>query len=898
MNTDEMDIVNELPESEGLPGSTELSDEQKSTHVTKLSGMYEDWFLDYASYVILERAVPHIDDGLKPVQRRILHAMRRLEDGRYNKVANIIGYTMQYHPHGDASIGDALVQMGQKDLLIDSQGNWGNIHTGDEAAAPRYIEARLTKFALEVVFNPKTTTWKLTYDGRNKEPVTLPVKFPLLLVQGVEGIAVGLASKILPHNFNEVIDACIASLENKDFKLYPDFPTGGMIDISRYNDGLRGGMIKNRAKIVKIDNKTLAITEIPFGRTTSSLIETIVKANEKGKIRIKKIDDDTAESVEILIHLAPGVSPDKTIDALYAFTDCEIPISPNACIIQDNKPRFISVTEILRHAAGNTKNLLKQELEIRLSELEQEWHEYSLEKIFIVNELYNDIKTCKTEEEILTTIDKSLKPYVKKLRREVTPDDLVRLSMIPIKRISKYSSFKADEHIKSVEEEMDEIRNHIEHIVPYTINYFRQIKKKYGKGKERKTEIRSFDTIEATHVVVANEKLYMNREEGFIGTGLRKEEFICDCSDIDDIIVIKNDGKYLITKVTDKAFVGKGILYASVFRKNDSRTIYNIVYRDGLNGHIMAKRCAITGLTRDKEYDLTQGSKGSRLMHLTVNPNGEAEIVRVTHKPRPRLRNLHFDYDFSQLAIKGKNSIGNILTRYAIHRIELKEKIGSTLGGQKIWFDHEVQRLNTEARGEYIGEYQTVDRIIVFYKSGICSTYKPDLTTHFDDGIISISKYDDKKVYTAVYYDQDQKYHYIKRFLADVNGKPQYYLPEDSPSEFVHLTAVDYPRLLIYFSGKNKTRDPEEIDVESFIAVKGFKAKGKRLSNYEIKKVEELEPVRIKEESLLEIIEDGPGPDSYAETSPVGADDGMINETGGQGNTNEKISGEQMTLGF
>jgi len=855
MNQDELDRMDNMPEEEEAAKVSELTDHQKPTHVTKLSGMYQDWFLDYASYVILERAVPHIDDGLKPVQRRILHAMRRLDDGRYNKVANIIGYTMQYHPHGDVSIGDALVQLGQKDLLIDTQGNWGNILTGDGAAAPRYIEARLTKFALEVVFNPKTTRWKLSYDGRNKEPVTLPVKFPLLLAQGVEGIAVGLASKILPHNFIELIDACIACLEGKKFELFPDFPTGGMIEVSKYNDGLRGGIIKNRAKISKIDNKTLAITEIPFGRTTSSLIETIVKANEKGKIKIRKIDDNTAEHVEILIHLAPGVSPDKTIDALYAFTDCESSISPNACVIENNKPVFFRVSDILKRSADTALNLLKSELEIKLGELEEEWHMYSLERIFIENELYENIKTCKTEEEILDTIDQSLKPYVKKLRRKVTRDDLVRLSIIPIKRISKYSSYKADEHIKEIEAEMDEVKNHIAHIIPFTINYFRQIKKKYGKGRERKTEIRSFDTIEATHVVVANEKLYVNREEGFVGTGLRKEEFVSDCSDIDDIIVIRNDGKYIITKVTEKAFVGKGILHAAVFRKNDERTIYNIMYRDGLNGYVMAKRCTISGLTRDKEYDLTKGKHGSKILHLTVNPNGEAEIIKVTHKPRPRLRNLHIDYDFSQLVIKGKNSMGNIVTRYPVHRIEIKEKIGSTLGGQKIWFDHEVQRLNTEARGEYIGEFQTVDRIIVFYSSGICCTYNPDLATHFNEGIVSMKKFDERRIYTVVYYDVNQKYHYIKRFVADINGRPQNFLPEDTKCEFVYISTEDYPRFQLQFGGKHKNREHEEIDVDAFIAIKGFKAKGKRLSNHEIKKVEELEPIKIKKEKILEIIE-------------------------------------------
>ncbi len=850
MGQDDFDIREGLNGDDETIDGTEIADHHKSTQVTKLSGMYQDWFLDYASYVILERAIPHIDDGLKPVQRRILHTMRRLDDGRYNKVANIIGHAMQFHPHGDASIGDALVQLGQKELLIDVQGNWGNILTGDGAAAPRYIEARLTKFALEVVFNPKTTQWKLSYDGRNKEPVTLPVKFPLLLAQGVEGIAVGLASKILPHNFNELIDASIACLEGKSFMIYPDFPTGGMIDVSKYNDGVRGSSIKIRAKISKIDSKTLSITEIPFGRTTSTLIDSIVKANEKGKIKIKKIDDNTAENVEILIHLAPGISPDKTIDALYAFSDCETPVSPNSCVIDNDKPVFVGVSEILRRSANNTLAMLQKELEIRFDELEEEWHQCSLEKIFILNELYENIKTCKTEEEILITIDESLKPFVKTLKRPVTHDDLVRLSNIPIKRISKYSSFKADELLKSIESEMEEVKNNIEHIVPFTINYFRQIKKKYGKGRERKTEIRNFDTIEATYVVEANEKLYVNREEGFIGTSLRKEEFVCDCSDIDDIIIIRKDGKYLITKVSDKAFVGKDIEHVAVWRKNDERTIYNIVYRNGLNGAIMAKRCAITGLTRDKEYDLTMGTSGSKILHLSANTNGEAEILKITLKPRPRLRNLVFDYNFSELAVKGKASMGNILTKYAIHRIEIKEVMGSTLGGLEIWFDADIQRLNKDVRGMYLGEFLSTDRIIVFYESGIFCTYKPDLATHFDDGIRRIEKYDSTKIFTVVYFDQDQKLTYIKRFTADINGREQYYLPEDSKCKPMIITDQYYPRLKITFGGKNQSREPEEIDAETFIAIKGFKAKGKRFSNYEIKKVEELEPLRFKEQTL------------------------------------------------
>ncbi len=848
MSEEGFDKKEELEDDSRENQETEISDHHKSTQVTKLSGMYEEWFLDYASYVILERAVPHIDDGLKPVHRRILYSLKRLDDGRYNKVANIIGHTMQFHPHGDASIGDAMTQLGQKELLIDTQGNWGNILTGDGAAAPRYIEARLSKFALEVVFNNKTTTWKLSYDGRNKEPVALPVKFPLLLAQGVEGIAVGLASKILPHNFNEIIDACIAYLQGKSFTLYPDFPTKGLLDVSKYNDGLRGGAVKVRAKISKVDNKTLCITEVPYGRTTTSLIDSIIKANEKGKIKIKKIDDNTAENVEILINLAAGVSPDKMIDALYAFTDCEVSISPNSCTIEDDKPYFLGVSEILKRSADHTVGLLKKELEIRLDELEADWHTTSLEKIFILNELYEGIKECKTEEEIITTIDKSLKPFTKQLRRPVKNEDCVRLSNIPIKRISKYSKFKADEHIKALEEEMEKVKFDIENIVPFTIKYYRRIKEKYGKGRDRKTELRNFETIEATNVVVANEKLYANKKEGFIGTGLRKEEYICDCSDIDDILVIRRDGKYMITKVADKSFVGKDIIHASVYKKKEDRTTYNVVYRDGLNGAIYAKRCSIASLMRDKEYDLTKGAEGSRILHLTVNPNGEAEVLKITHKPRPRMRNLVIEYDFSDLAIKGKSSMGNILTKYAIHRIEVKEVKGSTLGGQKIWWDPEVNRLNTDERGIYVGEFQTIDKIIVFYQNGSYNLYPPELTTHFGENIERIEKFDPEKIYSVVYYDLDQKFHYIKRFLAEESNKEQYYLPEDSKNKFILITDEYYPLVKIIFGGKHASRDPEQIDVEEFIAVKGYKAKGKRLSRYTIKSVEELEPEKKKEE--------------------------------------------------
>ncbi len=827
---------------------SELTETQKSTHVTRLSGMYQDWFLDYASYVILERAVPHLADGLKPVHRRILHSMRRLDDGRYNKVANIIGHTMQFHPHGDASIGDALVQLGQKDLLIDTQGNWGNILTGDGAAAPRYIEARLTKFANEVVFNPKTTTWKSSYDGRNKEPITLPVKFPLLLAQGVEGIAVGLASKILPHNFNELIDASIAHLLEKDFELYPDFPTGGMIDILKYNEGLRGGNVRVRAKINKIDKKTLSITEVPYGKTTSALIETIVKANDKGKIKIKKIDDNTAENVEIIISLAPGISPDKTIDALYAFTDCELSISPNACIIDNDKPHFLGVKEILKYSVHHTRDLLTLELQIRLDELEQDWHSASLERIFIENELYEPIKQCKTEEEILQTIDEGLKPFVKHLRREVTRDDLIRLSNIPIKRISKYSSFKADEYIKGVEKEIEEIKNHLNNIIPYTINYYKQIKKKYGKDRERRTEIRNFDNIEATKVAVASEKLYVNRAEGFIGTGLRKEEYVCDCSDIDDIIVIRSDGKYLISKVSDKSFVGKDILYAGVFKKNDSRTIYNVVYRDGKNGAIMMKRCPITGLTRDKEYNMTKGSEGSKILYLTVNPNGEAETIKITLKPKPRLRNLNLEIAFGELAIKGKGSMGNILTKHAIHKIHMIEKGVSTLGGRNIWYDDAVQRLNADGRGRLLGEFAGDDKLLVMYKSGQYRLYGFDLSTHFEDDILIIEKYKPGKVFTAVYFDTEQNYYYLKRFEVEPIERLVSYLGDNGHNQLILLSDNYYALLQIEFGGKHAHRDPENVDADEFIAVKSYKAKGKRLSTFEIKHITELEPERFKDE--------------------------------------------------
>ncbi|HQG37169.1 MAG TPA: DNA gyrase/topoisomerase IV subunit A [Bacteroidales bacterium] len=815
--------------------------------VTALSGMYRDWFLDYASYVILERAVPHVLDGLKPVQRRILHSMKRMDDGRYNKVANIIGHTMQFHPHGDVSIGDALVQLGQKELLIDTQGNWGNILTADGAAAPRYIEARLSKFALEVLFNPKITEWKLSYDGRNKEPVTLPVKFPLLLALGTEGIAVGLASKILPHNFNEIIDAAINYLTGKDFVLYPDFPTGGMIDVSKYNDGQRGGAVKIRAKIEKIDKKTLVITEIPYGKTTSTLIDSIIKAGEKGKIKIRKIDDNTAANVEIMIHLMPGVSPDKTIDALYALTDCEYSISPNSCVIIGNKPSFMGVSEILKCSVDHTVELLKAELEIRKNELIEEWHMMTLEKIFIEKRIYRDIEECETWESVIETIEKGLAPYKLSLMREVTQDDIVRLTEIKIKRISKYDSAKADEQIKNIEEELEEVKNHLKNIIPYTINYFRQIKKKYGKGHERKSEIRNFDAIEATKVVADNAKLYADYQEGFIGTGLKKSDFVCECSDIDDIIVIHRNGTFLITRVAEKVFVGPDIVYVGVFSKNDSRTIYNIVYQDGKEGPLLAKRCAITGLTRDKEYNLTRGKPGTRIMYLSANPNGEAEVIKIYHKPRPRLKKSVIEFDFSTINIKGKTSMGNIVTKLPVQKIMLKEKGFSTLGGRKIWFDDAVLRLNVEGRGRLLGEFAGDDRILVITRDGRFRTTNFDLSNHYEDNILLIEKFRPEVVYSAIYWDADLKYYYVKRFMPEDTEKPLSFIGDNPESKLISLTEVEYPRFEIKFGGKNKSRNVEIVEVEKFIGVKSFKAKGKRLTRYAVENIREIEPVIKKE---------------------------------------------------
>ncbi len=817
------------------------------TRINHLPGMYKSWFLDYASYVILERAVPHINDGLKPVHRRILHAMHRLDDGRFNKVANIIGFTMQFHPHGDASIGDALVQLGQKNMLIDTQGNWGNVFTGDRAAASRYIEARLTKLAHEVVFNPKTTIWKLSYDGRNQEPVTLPVKFPLLLAQGVEGIAVGLASKILPHNFAELIDASIAHLKGEPFDLYPDFPTGGMVDVSRYNDGLRGGAIKVRAKIEKIDNKTLKIADIPFGRNTSSLIESILKANDKGKIKIKKIDDNTAEFVEILIHLPAGVSPDKTIDALYAFSDCELSISPNACVIKDNRPLFLHVSDILKSNTEHTVFLLQRELEIRRGELEDSWHKSSLERIFIENKIYQRIEDCETWEAIIKTIDHGLDPYKKLLRREVTRDDIVKLTEIKIKRISKHDSKKADEYIATIEEEMEQVDYHLANLITYTIDYFKRIKRLFARNYPRQTEIRSFATIEASKVVVKNEKLFINRQDGFIGTSLKKDEYVCDCSDIDEVILFYKSGRYIISKVSDKAFVGKNILHIAIFKRNDKRTIYNAVYRDGKSKFTYMKRFAVTGVTRDKEYDVTQGNPSSKLIYFSANPNGEAEILKVVLKPKPRIRNLIFEVNMGELAIKGRGSMGNILTKYDLHKISLKKRGESTLGGRKIWFEEETLKLNVDGRGKYLGEFQGSEQILVVTKEGEFYQTNFDLTNHYDNNIQVIEKFESNDVWSAVYYDAEQVYYYVKRFQVDGVSKIQRFIGDNPKSYLVKLTKVDYPRLEIKFGGDDKLREKMIVEVAEFIGVKSYKARGKRLTTYQVSRIKELEPIHKPE---------------------------------------------------
>ena len=828
----------------------------------QLSGMYQNWFLDYASYVILERAVPHIMDGLKPVQRRILHTMRRMEDGRYNKVANIVGEAMKFHPHGDASIKDALVQLGQKDLLIDCQGNWGNILTGDDAAAARYIEARLTKFALDVVFNPKTTEWKMSYDGRNREPVTLPVKFPLLLMQGVEGIAVGLSSKILPHNFNELCDAAVSYLHGEDFRLYPDFQTGGLIDVSKYNDGERGGSVRVRSRIEKVDNKTLAVREIPYGKTVANVCDSIVKASEKGKIKIRKVEDLTSGSVEILVHLTPGTSSDKTIDALYAFTDCEVSISPNCCVIDDQKPHFLTVSDVLRKSVDNTLHLLRRELEIRKGEILESLHFASLEKVFIEERIYKDkeFENAGTMDAACEHIDLRLTPWYPSFIREVTKDDILKLMEIKMARILKFNSDKAEEQIARMKAEVEEINRHLDNIVEYTADWFRMLKEKYGRNFPRRTEIRSFDTIDSTKVIEANEKLYINREEGFIGTSLKKDEFVANCSDIDDVILFYRDGRYLITPVADKKFVGKNVIYVNIFKKNDKRTIYNVVYRDGKDGTCYIKRFAVTNVIRDREYDVTQGTPDSRIMYFSANPNGEAEVIKVTLKPNPKIRKIIFEEDFSQLAIKGRQTIGNILTRNPVHKITLKQRGASTLGGRKVWFDRDVLRLNYDGRGECLGEFQTDDRILVVLNNGDYYTTNFDLSNHYEADIRIIEKYDPQKVWTAVLYDADQQnYPYIKRFCFEPFIRKQNYLGENKHNKLLLLTDEVYPRLEVVFGGHDNFRESLVVDVDEFIAVKGYKAKGKRLTNYTIDTINELEPTRHPEPApVTEIPEEEP----------------------------------------
>lgn len=829
----------EIPEVQSGADPAEM---HKTVH---LSGMYENWFLDYASYVILERAVPEIIDGLKPVQRRLLHAMDELDDGRYNKVANIIGHTMKYHPHGDASIGDALVQLGQKDLLIDTQGNWGNIHTGDSAAAPRYIEARLSKFALEVVFNPKTTKWKLSYDGRNKEPVTLPVKFPLLLAQGVEGIAVGLASKILPHNFLELIDSSIKILQGKDFELLPDFPTGGLADCSRYNDGLRGGKVRLRAKVSQYDKKTLIISELPFGVTTESLIDSIINANEKGKIKIRKIDDNTAQNVEILIHLVPGISPDTTIDALYAFTDCEISISPNNCVISDGKPRFLGVKQILIESTAKTVELLKMELEIRRQELLESLLYASLERIFIENRIYRDIEECTSWDDVLKTIDKGLEPYKPQFYREITIDDILRLTEIKIKRISKFNAFKADELINNLNDEKAQVEHYLANLTEYAIEYFKNVRRKYGKGRERRTELRSFDNIEAVMVAAANQKLYVNRAEGFAGTGLKKDEYVCDCSDIDDIIAFREDGTFIVTKVADKVFVGEHIIHIDVFRKNDERTIYNMIYQDGKNGAAYVKRFAVVGITRDKEYSLTKGTAGSKVLYFTANPNGEAELVKVSLKPRPKLKKPVFDFDFSELAIKGRNSQGNILTKYAVKKISQAEAGISTLGARDIWFDDSIRRLNTEGRGRLMGAFSGDDKILTITQSGHYRLFNFDLANHFDEDLLIIEKFNPEKPVSVVYFNGEKQFYYLKRFLVEPSDKKTDFLGEEPETKLISVSTDWLPRFNIVFDDKlnNKVIDNLEIEAAGFIDVKSYRAKGKRLTTHAVKKINQLDPL-------------------------------------------------------
>ena len=825
--------------------------------IIKVTGMYQDWFLDYASYVILERAVPAIEDGFKPVQRRIMHSLKELDDGRYNKVANVVGNTMQYHPHGDASIGDAIVQIGQKDLLIDTQGNWGNILTGDDAAAPRYIEARLSKFALDVVFSPKVTEWQSSYDGRKKEPISLPVKFPLLLAQGTEGIAVGLSTKILPHNFIELIEASIAYLKGKSFELYPDFPTAGIMDVSGYNDGARGGRVRVRAKISQLDKSTLCITEIPFTTTTTSLIDSILKANEKGKIKIKKVDDNTAANVEILVHLPNGTSPDKTIDALYAFTACETAISPITCVIEDNKPHFLTVSEVLRRSTDRTVSLLKQELEIELSELEMQWHSASLEKIFIREEMYIDFKKYTDRESLYEYLYQRFEPFKKDLLREITDDDLAKLTQIPMIRITRFDSYKADENILKIEADIEEVKNHLANLIDYAISHFERLKKTYGKGRERKTEMRVFDTIEATKVVVRNTKLYVNKAEGFVGTGLRKDEYVGDCSDIDDVIVFTESGAMYVTKVSDKQYIEKNIIHVAVFKKDDKRTVYNMIYKDGQTGFSYIKRFNVTGITRDKKYELIPQHKESRVLYFTANPNGEAEVVTVNLRQLGTLRKLRWDIDFADTLIKGRGVKGNLVSKYAIKRIELKEKGVSTLKPRKIWFDDIVKRLNTEERGTLLGAFKGDDRMLLITKEGVVKTIIPELSLHFENNIAVMEKWVPEKPISVIYYDGEKERVFVKRFVVENENREELVITEHPKSQLLFVSADWRPMAEVVFTKeKGKEKENLTVNLEEFISVKGIKALGNQLTTDKVKTVNTLESLPYEEPQEEEPVED------------------------------------------
>jgi topoisomerase-4 subunit A len=830
-------------QDEQFEQNEELNTENNEV-LTKITGMYKDWFLDYASYVILERAVPALEDGFKPVQRRIMHSMKDLDDGRYNKVANIVGHTMQYHPHGDASIGDAMVQVGQKDLLIDTQGNWGNILTGDGAAAARYIEARLSKFALDVVYNPKITEWQLSYDGRKKEPVNLPVKFPLLLAQGAEGIAVGLSTKILPHNFIELIEASIKHLQGKKFKLFPDFATGGIADITNYNDGMRGGRVRVRAKISQLDKHTLVIKEIPFSTNTSTLIDSVLKANDKGKIKIKKIEDNTSSEVEILIHLPPGMSPDKTIDALYAFTNCEVSISPLSCIIIENKPAFLGVSDILRRSTDHTLALLKQDLEVKLEEFQEQWHFASLERIFIENRIYRDIEEEETWQGVIEAIDRGLKPYITHLKRAVTEEDIVRLTEIRIKRISKFDLDKAQQKIEALEGEIAQIKHHLDHLVDYAIAYFNRLKKEYGAGKERKTELRLFDDIEATKVVIRNTKLFVNRKEGFVGTALKKDEYVTDCSDIDDVICFTAEGKMIVTRVDAKTFIGKDIIHVAIFKKKDRRTIYNMIYKDGKGGASYIKRFAVTSVTRDREYDLTQGKKGSEVLYFSANPNGEAEVVMVYLRQVGSIKKLKFEVDFADMAIKGRAVKGNIVTKYPIKKIDLKEEGVSTLKPRRIWFDDTVRRLNVDERGDLLGEFKGEDRLLIVTQNGIAKTIKPELTTRFDEDIIVLEKWSPKKPVSAIYWEGEKEKFYVKRFIIENEEKEENFIG-DHPKSYLEIVSTDYLPVVevVYTKIRGKDQRPNDlIELEDFISIKGIKALGNQLTSEKVKQVNLLDP--------------------------------------------------------